>query len=164
MGRQCFSAPCMEPPWRSAGPSLQQPLEGRKQLPNVSGLYPGTAGLPDRMAGTVGPEGLSSRTQVPSLVDTRMQPCAQAGQGVMAGRESGKGEWESEQSGLLLSGLRCQLGNGLAFYWQGHTKEEWGIRQDLWTTCTYMLACTNVYTHTGSPWLLRSPGFQGRGV
>lgn len=32
-----------------------------------------------------------------------------------------------------------------------------------------MLACTNVYTHTGSPWLLRhecerSPGFQGRGV
>lgn len=59
MGKQCFSAPCMEPPWRSAGPSLQQPLEGRKQLPKC--LYPGTAGLPDRMAGTVGPEGLSPR-------------------------------------------------------------------------------------------------------
>lgn len=114
--------------------------------------------------GQLAPRAFLPGRQVPSLVDTRMQPCAQAGQGVMAGRESGKGEWESEQSGLLLSGLRCQLGNGLAFYWQGHTKEEWGIRQDLWTTCTYMLACTNVYTHTGSPWLLRSPGFQGRGV
>lgn len=64
--------------------------------------------------------------QVPSIIDTRMQPCGQAGQGVMARRALGKGEWESEQSWLLLSSLQCQLGNGLAFYWQRHTKEEWG--------------------------------------
>lgn len=45
------------------------------------------------------------------------------------------------------------------------------IQQDLQTTCTHMLACTNVSTHTGAAhtWLLRhecerSPGFQGRGV
>lgn len=50
----------LQPPWRSAMPSLQQPLEGRRQLPNVCGLYPGTADLPDRMAGPVGPEGFSS--------------------------------------------------------------------------------------------------------
>lgn len=107
-------------------PSLQQPLEGRRQLPNVSGLYPGTADLPDRMAGPVGPEGLSLVRQVPSFVDTRTQTCAQAGQDVMTGRDLGKGELESEQWGFLLSSVRWQLGSGLAFYWQGgHQRRMW---------------------------------------
>jgi hypothetical protein len=90
VGRQCFSAPCMEPPWRSAGPSLQQPLEGRKQLPNVSGLYPGTAGLPDRMAGTVGPEGLSSRTSGSQLGRHKNAALCPG----WAGCDGRKGEWE----------------------------------------------------------------------
>lgn len=56
--------------------------------------------------------------QVSSFIDTRTQPLAQARQGVMVGRDLGKGS----AVGFLLSSLRCQL----AFYWQGDTKEEWG--------------------------------------
>lgn len=83
----------LQPPWRSATPSLQQPLEGRKQLPCVTGLYPGTADLPDRMA----PRAFLLVRQVPSFIDKRTQLCAQAGQGMMTGRGLEKGELESEQ-------------------------------------------------------------------
>lgn len=83
--------------WRSAVPSLQQPLEGRRQLPNVSGLYPGTAGLPERMAGPVGPEGLSSSTPGSQLHRHKDVACAQAGKGVLAERALGR-EGRSQSS------------------------------------------------------------------
>lgn len=108
-------------------PSLQQLLEGRRKLPKVSGLCPGTAGLPDRMAGPAGLEGHSSSTSGFPAAQTQGHSLgAQARQGVTTRSTPGKGELKSGQWVSLVSRLRgfaeSHLGNGLAFYWQGTPK------------------------------------------
>lgn len=95
--------------------------------------------------GQLAPRAFLPGRQVPSLVDTRMQPCAQAGQGVMAGRESGKGEWESEQSGLLLSGLRCSWGMDWLSIGKGTPKKNGGYGKICGPhahTCLHVQMCT----------------------
>lgn len=113
----------LQPPWRPAMPSLQQPLEGRRRLPNASGLCPGTAGLPDRMAGPADPEGHSSST--PGFPGAQTQGHSLrtwARQGVTTGRAPGKGERESGQWVSLVTRQRASRGTDWLSIGRGTSK------------------------------------------